>query len=221
MVRIARIVIPHVPHHVTQRGNRRLPTFFVESDYVAYLDYLADGCAKTGAEVWAYCLMPNHVHLLLVPKSEDGLRATLGEAHRRYTRMINFRENWRGHLWQERFSSFPTDEKHLLNAARYIELNPVRAKMVASAEDYPWSSARAHLNSLPDPLLRTYKLLAVMPNWRDFLASGLSENDIEAIRRHENTGRPLGAPGFIARIEAMLGRSFVPKKPGRKPKAVN
>lgn len=132
--------------------------------------------------------------------------------------MINFRENWRGHLWQEKFASFPTDEKHLLNAARYIELNPVRAKLAASAEDYPWSSARAHLNSLSGPLLKTNKLLADMPNWREFLARGMNENDIEAMRRHERTGKPLGNAGFIARIEAVLGRSFAPKKPGRKPK---
>ena len=219
MARIARIVIPHVPHHVTQRGNRRLPTFFEESDYAAYLAYLADACAKTGTELWAYCLMPNHVHLLLVPKAEDGLRATLGEAHRRYTRMINFRENWRGHLWQERFASFPTDDKHLLNAARYIELNPVRANLAASAEDYAWSSARAHLNNYSDPLLKTDKLLALMPNWREFLAGGLNENDIKTIRRHEGTGRPLGNPSFIACIEEVLGRTLAPKKPGRKPKS--
>ena len=219
MARVARIVIPHVPHHVTQCGNRRLPTFFVESDYAAYLAYLADGCAKAETELWAYCLMPNHVHLILVPKTEDGLRAALGEAHRRYTRMVNFRENWRGHLWQERFASFPTDETHLLNAARYIELNPVRAGLAASAEDYPWSSARAHLGNYPDTLLKTSSLLALRPNWRAFLAAGSREKEIEAIRSHERTGRPLGDPGFIAHIEAMLGRAVGPKKPGRKPKA--
>ncbi|UQZ88843.1 transposase [Deltaproteobacteria bacterium Smac51] len=218
MVRIARIVIPHVPHHVTQRGNRRFPTFFKDSDYSAYLEFLADGCAKTGTELWAYCLMPNHVHLLLVPTTPDGLRATLGEAHRRYTRMVNFRENWRGHLWQERFASFPTDDIHLLNAARYIELNPVRAKLAASAEDYPWSSARAHLYKLPHPLLKTDRLLSAMPNWREFLTCGLSDEDIEVIHRHENTGRPLGGPGFIAHIESILGRTVTPQKPGRKPK---
>lgn len=218
MARIARIVIPHVPHHVTQRGNRRLPTFFEEDDYSAYLEALEDSCAKTGTEVWAYCLMPNHVHLLLVPKAKDGLRATLGEAHRRYTRMVNFRENWRGHLWQERFASFPTDESHLLNVVRYIELNPVRANLAACAEAYPWSSASAHLNKLPDPLLQSNRLLALVPDWREFLDAGLSQEDIETFRRHERTGRPLGSPAFIAHIESMLGISLARKKPGRKPK---
>ncbi|MDR1044123.1 MAG: transposase [Candidatus Adiutrix sp.] len=219
MARISRIVIPQVPHQVTQRGNRRLPVFFEESDYAAYLAYLADGCAKTGTELWAYCLMPDHVHLLLVPRTEDGLRGALGEAHRRYTRRINFRENWRGHLWQERFASFPVDEKHLLKAAGYMELNPVRARLAASAGDYPWSSARAHLNNFPDPPLKTDRLLALRPDWREFLAGGLSEKDMEALRRHEGTGRPLGGPGFLARIEARLGRTVAPGKPGRKPKA--
>ncbi|MDJ0943575.1 MAG: transposase, partial [Kiloniellales bacterium] len=97
MARLARVVVPGVPHHVTQRGNRRLETFFEDDDYRAYLDLLAASCAEARVAVWTYCLMPNHVHLVLVPKEPDGLRRALGEAHRRYTRRINFREGWRGH----------------------------------------------------------------------------------------------------------------------------
>ncbi len=100
MARLARVVVPGVPHHVTQRGNRRQATFFNEEDYAAYLALLGEWCGRCGVAVWAYCLMPNHVHLIVVPESEDGLRRGLGEAHRRYTRRINFREGWRGHLWQ-------------------------------------------------------------------------------------------------------------------------
>ena len=111
MARLARVVVPGVAHHVTQRGNRRQPTFFQEDDYRAYLDLLGQWCGRCGVEVWAYCLMPNHVHLIVVPESEDGLRRGLGEAHRRYTRRINFREGWRGHLWQGRFASFAMDER--------------------------------------------------------------------------------------------------------------
>ncbi len=126
MARLARVVIPGLPHHVTQRGNRRQQTFFNDGDYAAYLELMSEWCREEGVEIWAHCLMPNHVHLIAVPKSENGLRRAIGEAHRRYTRRINFREKWRGYLWQGRFASFIMDEPYLLAAVRYVELNPVR-----------------------------------------------------------------------------------------------
>ena len=138
MPRCARLVVPGLPHHVTQRGNRRLPTFFRDGDYALYRHLLREGCAKAGTRIWAWCLMPNHVHLILVPSSEDGLRAALGEAHRRYTRLVNEREGWRGHLWQSRFASFAMDEQWLVACARYVELNPVRAGLVRRPEDWRW-----------------------------------------------------------------------------------
>ena len=134
MPRIARVVVPSYAHHVTQRGNRRQQTFFCEDDYRAYLGLMAEWCRRCGVEIWAYCLMPNHIHLIAVPDSEDGLRRGIGEAHRRYTRRVNFRERWRGHLWQGRFASFVLDDCYLLAAARYVELNPVRAGMVDRPE---------------------------------------------------------------------------------------
>jgi len=124
MARIARVVAPGLPHHVTQRGNRRQQTFFCDDDYRAYLELMAQWCSRCAVEIWAYCLMPNHVHLIAVPESKDGLRSAIGEAHRRYTRRINFREGWRGHLWQGRFASYTMEERYLLAAARYIEMNP-------------------------------------------------------------------------------------------------
>jgi REP element-mobilizing transposase RayT len=133
MARIARIVVPAVPHHVTQRGNRRQAVFFGEDDYRAYLALLSEYAGKAGVRVWAWCLMPNHVHLMLAPPSAEALRAALAEAHRRYSRLINFREGWRGYLWQGRFASCPMDEAHALAAARYIELNPVRARLAATS----------------------------------------------------------------------------------------
>ena len=110
MARIARVVAPGLPHHITQRGNRRQATFFGADDYQAYRALMREWCEYWKVEVWAYCLMPNHVHLIAVPPSEDGLRRAMGEAHRRYTRRVNFREGWRGHLWQGRFASYPLDE---------------------------------------------------------------------------------------------------------------
>ena len=138
MARLARLVIPGLPHHITQRGNRRQKTFFNDGDYQAYLELMAEWCGEHGVEIWSYCLMPNHVHLIAVPKTEDGLRCAIGEAHRRYTRRINFRKKWRGYLWQGRFASFVMDEPYLLAAARYVELNPVRAKLVKTARQWPW-----------------------------------------------------------------------------------
>src|SRR5437868_509366 len=139
MVRLARVVVPLYPHHVTQRGNRRQQTFFCEEDYRAYKSLLGIWCRRLGVGIWAYCLMPNHVHLIAVPESESALRVALGEAHRRYTRRVNFREGWRGHLWQGRFGSVVLDGAHLFAAGRYVERNPVRAGLWVEPWDYQWS----------------------------------------------------------------------------------
>jgi putative transposase len=219
MARLARIVVPRIPHHVTQRGNRRLPTFFNEEDYGAYVALLSEWCLRCGVDVWAYCLMPNHVHLIVVPESEDGLRHALGEAHRRYTRRINFRERWRGHLWQGRFASFPMDNRYLMRAARYVELNPVRAKLCRVPWRWPWSSAAAHMAGKDDGLVRVKPLLEQTGDWREFLSEGLEADEVESFRRHERTGRPLGEASFLERIERKLGRTVRPKKAGRKPNA--
>jgi putative transposase len=218
MARLARVVAAGIPHHVTQRGNRRQQVFFGDEDYEAYRTLLAEGCRAAGVKVWAYCLMPNHVHLILVPSDADGLRAALGEAHRRYTRLVNFREGWRGYLWQGRFASFPMDETHLLAGARYVELNPVRAKLARRARDWRWSSARAHLEGRDDGLVSLRPLLDLVPDWAEFLRGGLSDEEAEAIRSGERTGRPLGSARFVARLEKRLDRPLARRKPGPKPK---
>ncbi|HEC14865.1 MAG TPA: transposase [Rhodospirillales bacterium] len=218
MARLARVVVPGLPHHVTQRGNRQQDTFFKADDFRVYLDLMAEWCAHYGVEVWAYCLMTNHVHLIAVPESEEALGLAIGEAHRRYTRRVNFREGWRGHLWQGRFASFPMDERHLLAAARYVELNPVRAKMVKRPEDYIWSSARAHLSGKDDRVVKAGPLLDIAGDWAAFMARGLDESERGALRRHERTGRPLGDERFIERLETTLGRPLKKKKPGPKKK---
>tara|TARA_A100001037_G_scaffold180427_1_gene161770 strand:- start:266 stop:931 length:666 start_codon:yes stop_codon:yes gene_type:complete len=219
MARLARVVAAGLPHHVTQRGNRRQDVFFGDADYETYIELLAEGCRKAKTALWAYCLMPNHVHLILVPKDPDGLRAALGEAHRRYTRHINTREDWRGYLWQGRFASAPMDEPHLLACARYVELNPVRAGLVRRARDWKWSSARAHLKGADDALATVAPLLALAPDWAAFLRQGLTEDDRDAIRKAERTGRPLGSERFTKRLERRLDRTLARGKPGPKPKA--
>jgi len=218
MARIARVVVPGVPHHVTQRGNRRLETFFSDADYRAYIALLGEHCRAAGVAVWGYCLMPNHVHLILVPADEDGLRRALGEAHRRYTRAVNFREGWRGHLWQERFHSFPMDEGWLLAAARYVELNPVRAGLAKTARGWAWSSAKAHLAGADDGLVSVAPLLERVGDWNAFLRGGIEEAALEAIRGGERTGRPLGSAAFVADLEARTGRTLARRKPGPAPR---
>lgn len=216
MARLARVVIPGVPHHVTQRGNRRMETFFGDDDYTHYRTLLAEHCARAGVAVWAYCLMPNHVHLVLVPDHEDGLRRALGETHRRYTRHVNLREDWRGHLWQERFHSFPMDEYHLAAAVRYVEFNPVRAGLAATPADWPWSSAAAHLEGRNDGLVQVTPMLERFGDWQEFLRDEPARKDLEALRRHQRTGRPLGGEAFIKGLESMLGRRLRPARTGRK-----
>lgn len=218
MARLARIVVPGVPHHVTQRGNRRQRTFFCDEDYVAYKALVAEHLAAAGVECWAYCLMPNHVHLVLVPADEDGLRAGLAEAHRRYTRHINLRENWRGFLWQGRFASFPMNEAHLLACARYVESNPVRAGLVRTPRHWRWSSARAHLEGADDGLVRVAPLLQRVGDWKAFLAGRVEDDALERFRAHERTGRALGSAAFVTGLERQLKRTLRKRKPGPRPK---
>lgn len=218
MARLARVVVPGVAHHITQRGNRRQETFFNDSDYAAYLELMAEWCVRCSVEVWAYCLMPNHVHMIVVPESEDGLRRGIGEAHRRYSRRINFREGWRGHLWQGRFASYPMDEKYLMLAVRYVELNPVRARLCRLPWRWRWSSASAHISGQDDLLVRVLPMLERVDDWRSFLLERLEAEQADLLRRHERTGRPLGSPKFIRKLEHALGRMLRLNKPGRKKK---
>jgi putative transposase len=216
MARIARIVVPGHLHHVTQRGNRRMPVFFSDDDYRAYLALAAEHCEACGVRVLAWCLMPNHVHLVVVPETREGLARGLGESHRRYTRRVNFREGWRGHLWQERFFSCVLDGPHALAAVRYVERNPVRAGLVKRPWDWPWSSAAGHVSGKGDVLVRPGGPLAEeVSNWRRFLAAADDPESLAALRRHLRTGRPLGSVAFLRRLGRRLGRSILPGRPGR------
>ncbi len=218
MARLARAVVPGRPHHVTQRGNRRQQTFFRPSDYVLYSELMAEWCRKCGVEVWAYSLMPNHAHLIAVPDTPDALRRAIGEAHRRYTVEINQRERWKGYLWQGRFASFPMDDRYTVAASRYVELNPVRAGLVTRPEDYPWSSARAHLDARDDTLVSVAPLLNWVDDWAAFLGVAVAPDLGERLSRHARTGRPLGSGPFIDDLERRLGRVLRPRKRGPAPK---
>ncbi len=216
MARLARVVAPGYPHHIIQRGNRRQQTFFSDDDYQTYIDLMSEWCSRCGVEIWCYCLMPNHIHLIAVPESTDSLMKAIGEAHRRYARMVNFREGWRGYFWQGRFSSFIMDEVYLLAAARYIELNPVRAKLVKKPEDYKWSSCKSFFKGEGDKLARIKPLTARVQDWRRFIYEPISNLEIENLLKHERTGRPLGSDNFIEKLESETGRYLRKKKPGPK-----
>ena len=197
-----------------------MQTFFCDDDYREYLSLLVQWCGKFSNRIWAHSLMPNHVHLIVVPATQDGLCRGIGETHRRYTRRINFREGWRGHLWQGRFASYVMDEPSLPAAARYIERNPVKARLVVAAEDSPWSSAAAHVAGRGDATAEGDWLtewIATWPcTWREYLLDRDETELVVAMRRRENTGGPLGDDGFVKRVGALLGRDLLPKKRGPK-----
>ncbi|MDH3524964.1 MAG: transposase [Acidobacteriota bacterium] len=216
MARFSRVVVPGVPHHVTQRGARRMQVFFSRDDYRAYSVLLARQARRHALEIWAYCLMPNHCHLVAVPSTEEGLARPLGEAHRRYALRVNRRHGWTGHLWQERFSSFPMDEAHLMAAIRYVLLNPVRAGLAETATSWPYSSARAQVLGKPDQLVNPGPVAERVSDWDEYLSRADCARQTEALERHERIGRPLGSDDFIKRLERITGRRLRPRKVGRK-----
>jgi putative transposase len=215
MARLPRVVIPGIPHHVTQRGNGRQRTFFEDGDYALYLDLLADAANRARSEVWAYCLMPNHVHIVLTPSDAHGLARTFGELHRRYTSYINARRRTTGHLWQGRFGSVAMDEAHFFTALRYVSLNPVRARLVARPEDWRWSSVRAHLSGVDDHVVRVAPALERVGDFRAFLGEEFDEALAYAsLRRAESVGRPVGSAAWLADMEKRTGRALAAGKRG-------
>src|SRR5260370_27510688 len=186
MARLARMVVAGLPHHVTQRGNRREPIFFEDGDQDIYRDLLAEQTRKAGVEVWAYCLMPNHVHLILTPTRADGLGLAVGEAHRRYTNFINARGRWTGHLFQSRFASVAMDEAHLMAAVCYVNLNPVPARLGSRSYDSPWSTARAHLAGVDDNLVTVRPVLDRTSCFADLLLQDRAE-DFAPLRRSQGS----------------------------------
>jgi len=160
--------------------------------------------------------MDNHIHLIAVPKNEDSLSIGMKDVHLRYTRMINFREGWRGFLWEGRFKSYPLSERYLYAALRYVERNPVRAGIVKRAEDYPWSSAGAHVKKEKSNLLADNFMLSEIKDWASYLAEEDNETDRELFKKHARTGRPLGDDKYIEHLEELTGKDLKKKKPGPK-----
>jgi putative transposase len=208
MPRRARIVIPGAPHHVTQRGNRRERVFHTPADAGAYLDLLHKYAVEFSIEIVAYCLMPNHVHIVLVPRSADALHRALKALHGRYAQRVNRLLGHRGHVWQDRYFSSPLDAGYFANAVRYVELNPVRAGMVARAEDFRWSSAQVHCGLVTDRVIGYRTLSAVLgeiSNWSGWLAEGVPNEALVMLRRNAGQNLPCGSEEFIASLETACG----------------
>ena len=214
MARIPRVELVGFPHHVTQRGNRRLQTFYSSSDYRAYLRLMTDAKQNAAVHVWAYCLMPNHVHYVVVPTVEGGLARLMQHPHRRYAWRVNQRMQWQGHLWQSRFYSCPMDEEHLMAVVRYIELNPVRAGLCSDPREWRWSSVHAHCDGEDDGLVDVEPMLERVSDWRVYLSEASPVALIETIRDNVMSGRPAGNEGFVSMAEKRAGRRLRRRKPG-------
>ncbi len=215
MARLARAVFPGIPHHVTQRGNGRQQTFFSDRDYALYRDLLREHCAAAGVSVWAWCLMPNHTHLVVVPSDEDGLRRALARVHRVYAGRIHERLGRTGHFWQGRFGCVAMDDEHCQAALRYVAMNPVRAGLVTRASDWAWSSVRAQLGIEHDLLTEVAAVRARAPDFEALLASAEDEEASMRLRRAESIGRPVGSAEFLRSLESSCGRGLIPAKRGR------
>ena len=216
MARLARLVVPGLPHHVTQRGNGRQKVFFSDADYGLYLSLLTESCKAAGVACWAYVLMPNHIHAILVPDDEDGLRAALAPVHRRYAGIINARRRRTGHFWQGRYGAAVMDEAHLVAAFRYILRNPVVAGLVSEAERWRWSSAAAYVKGRADGLTATAPMLKRFPDMAALLKDKAIEEGGTFVPDDETIGRPRGDAAFMAKLERKTGRSLAPGKRGPK-----
>ena len=221
MSRMPRAVLPGVPHHLTQRGVNRQRVFFSEQDHRIYLDVVVRAAEESGVSLIGYCLMPNHVHWVVIPEKPDSLARAFGRAHNRYANWGNAQFQRSGHFWQNRFFSCALDDAHLCAALRYVELNPARSGLVDAATDWPWSRAAAHVGRGPAPKwldLSQWQWRYGAVEWSVYLSAPTVTDAAQILRANTYTGRPVGTPEFVKRAEAELGRTLQPSKPGRKPK---
>jgi len=218
MARLPRVVVADVAHHVTQRGNARQVILRSDADRVTYSELLREYSQLYGLCLLGYCLMSNHVHLIAVPQTLDALSQSLKQAHGRYAAYWNAQQSSTGHVWQGRFYSCPLDESHLWKALRYVELNPVRAGMVATAEQWRWSSAAAHCGrENSDPMLEMdrWRRRWTAAEWRKYIDDAEAAADGRTLRHSTHTGRPLGSQDFVEALEELTARPLAPRKGGR------
>ena len=218
MARLPRVVVVDVAHHVTQRGNARQVILANDPDRVAYLELLRQHAELYRLSLLGYCLMSNHVHLVVVPRDPTALSETLKHTHGRYASYWNARQSSSGHVWQGRFYSCPLDDSHLWAGLRYVELNPVRAGLASVADQWPWSSAAAHCNpGIADGMLEmeSWQKRWTVTQWSAYLAARESPAEVRALRQCTHTGRPLGTSEFVAALEQTTSRRLAARKGGR------
>jgi putative transposase len=218
---MARVIAGGVAHHVTQRGNARRTVFDSDSDRLAYLQLLRHYSVVHKCVLVGYCLMSNHVHLIAIPGRSDSLPLTLRDTHGRYATYLNGRQCASGHVWQGRYFSCPLDRAHLWAALRYVELNPVRAGMVARPDEHSWSSAAAHSGASDESTLIDvdfWKAEWTAASWQHFLSKTTDPAETKQIRNNTHTGRPLGSDEFVRHVEQALCRELAPRKGGRRRK---
>lgn len=212
MARMRRVMFAGAPFHVTHRGNHKSRIFDDDKVGRLYLDLLLEYSSRFEMSVWGYCLMSNHVHLIVVGKNTLSIPRAVGNTHRELSRRRNLKAGVTGHLWANRFFSTALDEPHLWAAIRYVELNPVRAKIVDEATAYEWSSARAHADGRRDRLLASDRPFpGPIGDWRQWLAAGLEEELLTRIRENTANGRPTGNEEFVSAVERRLNRSVRPR----------
>lgn len=216
MPRRARLVVPGYAHHVTQRGSRGHRTFFRAADYSLYLELFRERLQQSKLTVCAYCLMPNHIHAVVIPADAHGLATHFRALHSTYAKYINASRGWKGHLWQERFYSAVMDETHTYCALRYVEMNPVRAGLCDRPDQWKWSSVHANLGVRPDGITDTDTTTKIVPDWRRYLNGSDSAEVLDELRKRTCDGRPAGGDGFVDQLEALTGKVIRPKSPGGK-----
>ncbi len=205
MGRKERIVLQGIPHHVTQRGVRSTDIFESDIDRNYYIKLLAEFSEKYDLEIISWCLMTNHVHLIVVPGSKESLSKVMGESHKTYSCSFNKRHEVKGALFQSRFYSVPMSLHHLHSAVRYVLRNPVRAGIVEDPFEYEWSSAAFHAGRKEyDPLVTNAEILDSVDDWVEYLSA--ESKDIDDLRKKTKTGRPWGDKQFIKTVERILGK---------------
>ena len=216
MPRIPRPVAVEYPHHITQRGNYQQKVFEEEEDYLCYLEWLYDYSRKYSLNIWAYCLMTNHVHFVTVPMEINSLAKTFNTLHMRYAQYFNKKKKLKGHLWQSRFYSCILDEKHVYASVRYVENNPVRAGIVGAPHEYKWSSAKSRIYKKHNPVLSNDCFLdKEIIDWSAYLMKSGDENLVVRIRESTKAGRPCGDEGFVTKMEGLMGRELKAQPRGR------
>ncbi len=216
MPRIARVVVSGIPHHVTQRGNYQQIVFRSDEERKIYLRWMKKYSSKYELKVWAYGLMDNHVHFIVVPENRDSMARTFNQVHMRFSQLVHHKLGKRGHLWQGRFFSCPLDDAHLYAAVRYIETDAVRSGLVRNAEDYLWSSARSHIFGEHDELLSDdIPLISEIEDWRAYLAGSEDQLMIDRLRKCTASGYPAGDERFVKGIEELFGRNLATMQRGR------